>query len=231
MAVKYLVFDTKRLSMKQLLDALAGNFEGQEEIRLLCLGAPKHGNGDPQVDALIRRVYDDALTIFHGIDEGFYGDHKANIEAYSLTIHNYFGLLTGALPTGRKKEKPLTDASVSAQPGTDTKGPLALIASAAQALDTVKYGSNHFNMKFHPSAIQGIGGARKLLALIKEYMDLGGSHIQFNIVSSDTLKKAKETPTEYRGLTVRVAGFSAYFTRLHEGVQDELISRTELSFS
>lgn len=230
MAVKHLVFDTKRLSMKQLLDALAADFEGQEDIRLLCLGAPKHGNGDREVDALVRRVYDDALAIFHSVDEGFYGEHKANIEAYSLTIHNYFGLLTGALPTGRKKERPLTDASVSAQPGTDTQGPLALIASAAQALDTVKYGSNHFNMKFHPSAIQGIGGARKLLSLIKAYMDLGGSHIQFNIVSSETLKKAKETPTEYRDLTVRVAGFSAYFTRLHEGVQDELIARTELSF-
>jgi formate C-acetyltransferase len=230
MAVKHLVFDTKRLGMRQLLDALARDFEGQEEIRLLCFGAPKHGNGIPEVDALVRRVYDDALTIFHGIDEGFYGKHKANIEAYSLTIHNYFGLLTGALPTGRKREKPLTDASVSAMPGTDTQGPLALVSSAAQALDTVKYGSNHFNMKFHPSAIQGIGGARKLLSLIKAYMDLGGSHIQFNIVSSDTLKHAKETPEEYRDLTVRVAGFSAYFTRLHEGVQDELIARTELSF-
>jgi formate C-acetyltransferase len=231
LAVKHLVYDTRQLSMKQLLDALAANFEGYEEIRLLCLRAPKHGNGDPQADALVRRVYDDALAIFHGVDEGFYGEHKANIEAYSLTIHNYFGLLTGALPTGRKKERPLTDASVSAMPGTDTQGPLALVASAAQALDTVKYGSNHFNLKFHPSAIQGIGGARKLLSLIKTYMDLGGSHIQFNIVSSDTLKQAQETPEEYRDLTVRVAGFSAYFTRLHEGVQDELIARTELTLS
>jgi formate C-acetyltransferase len=231
MAVKHLVFDTKRLGMRQLLDALASDFEGQEEIRLLCYSAPKHGNGNPEVDALVRRVYDDALTIFHGIGEDFYGEHKANIEAYSLTIHNYFGLLTGALPSGRKKERPLTDASVSAMPGTDTQGPLALVASAAHALDTVKYGSNHFNMKFHPSAIQGIAGARKLLSLIKAYMDLGGSHIQFNIVSSETLKQAQETPEEYRDLTVRVAGFSAYFTRLHEGVQDELIARTELSFS
>ncbi|MDR1163216.1 MAG: pyruvate formate-lyase [Candidatus Accumulibacter sp.] len=231
MAVKHLVFDTKRVSMKRLLDALASNFEGQEEIRLLCLNAPKHGNSIPEADALVRRVYDDALVAFHGVDEGFYGEHKANIEAYSLTIHNYFGLLTGALPTGRKKERPLTDASVSAMPGTDTQGPLALVASAAQALDTVKYGSNHFNMKFHPNTIRGVGGARKLLALIKTYMDLGGSHIQFNIVASDTLKAAKETPEEYRDLTVRVAGFSAYFTRLHEGVQDELIARTELAFS
>ncbi|MDR3299216.1 MAG: pyruvate formate-lyase [Candidatus Accumulibacter sp.] len=230
-AVKHLVFDTQQLSMKQLLDALAADFEGHEDIRLLCLNAPKHGNGDPEVDALVRRVYDDAMERFHEVGEAFLGDHIANIEAYSLTIHNYFGLLTGTLPTGRKKGKPLTDASVSAMPGTDKKGPLALIASAAQALDTVRYGSNHFNMKFHPNAIQGAAGARKLLALIKAYMDMGGSHIQFNIVSSETLKNAQEIPEEYRGLTVRVAGFSAYFTRLHEGVQDELIARTELAFS
>jgi formate C-acetyltransferase len=230
-AVKHLVFDTKQVGMKRLLTALASNFEGEEELRLLCLNAPKHGNGDPETDALVRRVYDDALAHFHQVDENFYGKHIANIEAYSLSIHNYFGMLTGALPNGRKKGMPLTDASVSAMPGTDKNGPLALIASAAKALDTVKYGSNHFNMKFHPSALQGISGARKLLALIKTYMDLGGSHIQFNVVSSETLKEAQDTPEEYRDLTVRVAGFSAYFTRLHEGVQDEIIARTELTLS
>ena len=136
-------------------------------------------------------------------------------------------MLTGALPSGHRKARPLSDGSVSATPGTDKNGPLALITSAAQALDTVRYGSNHLNLKFHPSAIAGIAGARNLLALIKSYMDMGGSHIQFNVVSSDTLRKAKESPDEYRDLTVRVAGFSAYFTRLHEGVQDEIIARTE----
>jgi len=141
-----------------------------------------------------------------------------------------FGILTGALPNGHLKGTPLTDGSVSATPGTDKNGPLALIGSAARALDTVKFGSNHFNMKFHPSALGGIGGARKLLSLIKAYMDMDGSHIQFNVVSSDTLRKAQANPDDYKALTVRVAGFSAYFTRLHKGVQDEIIARTELTF-
>ena len=70
-------------------------------------------------------------------------------------------------------------------------------------------------MKFHPSAVAGPAGARKLISLIKTYMDMGGSHIQFNIVSSDTLRQAKAMPEDYKALTVRVAGFSAYFTRLH----------------
>lgn len=228
MAVKHLVYDTGKLSMQRMVEALKADFKGAEDIRLMCLNAPKHGNGEPEMDAMVRRVYDDAMATFRSIDENYYGDHIANIEAYSLSIHNYFGMLTGALPSGRKSGMPLTDASVSAMPGTDKNGPLPLIASAAKALDTVTYGSNHFNMKFHPSALQGIAEARKLLALIKSYMDMGGSHIQFNVVSSETLKKAQEVPEEYKALTVRVAGFSAYFTRLHQGVQNELIARTEL---
>lgn len=229
-AVKHLVYDTGSVSMDQLLTALAANFEGHDFVLEQCRKAPKHGNGDPEMDTLVRRVYDDAMETFHQVNENFYGRHIANIEAYSLSIHNYFGMLTGALPTGRLKGTPLTDASVSAMPGTDVNGPLPLISSAAQALDTVRYGSNHFNMKFHPSAIADTAGARKLISLIKSYMDMGGSHIQFNIVSSETLRSAKQAPEAYKDLTVRVAGFSAYYTRLHQGVQDELIARTELGF-
>ena len=174
-------------------------------------------------------VYDTSMDAYRSAGESFYGKHIANIEAYSLSIHNYFGMLTGALPNGRPKGRPLTDGSVSATPGTDKNGPMALITSAARALDTVRFGSNHFNVKFHPSAVAGPAGARKLLALIKSYMDMGGSHIQFNVVSSDTLRQAQETPEDHKGLTVRVAGFSAYYTRLHKGVQDEIIARTELT--
>lgn len=227
-AVRKLVYEDKSVSMPELIQALRDDFEGHEDILTLCREAPKHGNNDPATNELVRRIYDDAYSNFHANGKSFYNDHLSNVEAYSLSIHNYFGMLTGALPTGRKKGKALTDASVSAMPGTDVNGPIALITSAAQALDTVRYGSNHFNMKFHPASIQGIAGARKLLALIKSYMDMGGSHIQFNIVSSDTLKDAKANPDDYKALTVRVAGFSAYFTRLHTGVQDEIIARTEL---
>lgn len=228
-AVKYLVYDTGKVSMAELKAALAADFEGYEDIYKMCLDAPKHGNGNEDMDKLVRRVYDCSMNRYHEVNTDFYGDHYANIEAYSLSIHNYFGMLTGALPCGHKKGRPLTDGSVSAMPGTDKNGPLALISSAAHALDTVRYGSNHFNMKFHPSAVAGPEGARKLISLIKNYMDMGGCHIQFNIVSSDTLRKAQANPEDYKALTVRVAGFSAYFTRLHPGVQDEIIARTELA--
>lgn len=227
-AIKHAVFDSKQITMQELQNALLKNFHGYEFVRNACLEAPKHGNSDPEMDLLVRRVYDNALEAFHNVDANYYNHHTANIEAYSLSIHNYFGVLTGALPSGRQAHAPLTDASVSATPGTDTNGPLALIRSAANALDTVRYGSNHFNMKFHPSSVAGINGARKLLALIKEYMDLGGSHIQFNVVDTKVLREAQEVPEDYKELTVRVAGFSAYFTRLHKGIQDEIVARTEL---
>lgn len=133
----------------------------------------------------------------------------------------------GALPNGRKAGVALTDGSVSAMPGTDHEGITALIKSGAEAIDTVRYGANHFNVKFNPSVIEGPAGARTLVSLIKTYCDFGGSHIQFNCVSSDTLKDAQCKPQEYADLVVRVAGFSAYFTRLDKGVQNEIIKRTE----
>jgi formate C-acetyltransferase len=226
-AIKHLVYDTKALTMTQLRQALAADFEGHEEIRQMCLNAPKHGNGNPDMDLLVRRIYDSSLDQYQASGESYYGKHIANIEAYSLSIHNYFGMLTGTLPNGHRKGAPLTDGSVSATPGSDKNGPMALVSSAAKAIDNVRYGSNHFNMKFHPSSVAGMAGARKLLSLIKSYMDMDGSHIQFNVVSSAALREAQARPEEHKGLTVRVAGFSAYYTRLHKGVQDEIIARTE----
>ena len=149
--------------------------------------------------------------------------------AYSVTAHVAFGEFTGALPNGKKARKPLVDATVSAQAGTDRNGVTALVKSAAQVIDTVKYGSNHLNMKFHPTALRGTDGARKLLSLIKTYFDLGGYHVQFNCISGETLKDAQLHPENYRELVVRVAGYSAYFVDLSKGLQDSIIARTEQS--
>lgn len=226
LAIKHLVYDTKKLTMKELGEALYVNFEGHDEIRKMCLDAPKHGNDDSDVQAFVKQYYRDVDRIHRATGKDFLG-REPMIDAYSLSYHNYFGALMGALPTGRKAGKALTDGSVSAMPGTDTMGVTALIKSGAEAIDTVAYSSNHFNVKFLPSALEGPNGYRTLAALIKTYCDYGGSHIQFNCVSSETLSEAKETPQEYRDLTVRVAGFTAYFTRLDEGVQDEIIKRTE----
>jgi formate C-acetyltransferase len=115
-------------------------------------------------------------------------------------------------------------------PGTDTHGPTALANSAALAEDAVAFTSNHLNVKFHPSALEGGAGARNLISLVKGYMDKGGSHIQFNCVKAETLQEAQAHPENYKDLIVRVAGFSAYFVNLDKGVQDEIIKRTEHKF-
>ncbi|MEL7563742.1 MAG: pyruvate formate lyase family protein [Dehalobacterium sp.] len=229
-AVKKLVFDDKKITMAQLKEALAANFEGYENVQKMCLDAPKHGNDDDEVNAFVRKCYDVVWEAYYKAGRNYCGK-KGKPEAYSNSLHNLFGAVMGALPTGREAYRALTDGSVSAMPGTDVNGPTALVNSAAKALDTIRFNSNHFNMKFHPAAVESPQGMRKLLSLIKTYMDQGGSHIQFNIVSSKTLQTAQLHPEKYKDLVVRVAGFSAYFTRLDPGVQNEIIKRTELNFN
>ncbi|WFS62226.1 glycyl radical protein [Pseudodesulfovibrio thermohalotolerans] len=226
LAIKHLVFDTKTITMEQLLEAIKANFEGFEDIRKMCFDAPKHGNDYPEVEKFVQRFYRDVDTIHSSQGPDCFGQ-RTPLDAYSLSYHNYFGSMMGALPNGRKAGVALTDGSVSAMPGTDHEGITALIKSGAEAIDTVRYGANHFNVKVNPQVIEGPAGARTLISLIKTYCDFGGSHIQFNCVSSETLKDAKAHPQEYPDLVVRVAGFSAYFTRLDCGVQNEIIKRTE----
>jgi formate C-acetyltransferase len=226
LAVKDLVFDRRLITLAQLNEALAADFEAFEDIRRLCLAAPKYGNDNQEADALVRRIYRDVerLNREHGPD---FTGKSPGIDAFSLSYHNLFGGRMGALPNGRKKGQALTDGSVSATPGTDTSGVTALIKSAAGALDAARYSSNHFNVKFLPSALEGPKGARAILSLVKTYFDLGGSHIQFNCVDSEVLKEAQAKPDDHKNLVVRVAGFSAYFTRLDQGVQNEIIKRTQ----
>ena len=225
-AIKHLVYDTKKLTMAQLKEALAAYFNGYEAIEKMCYEAPKHGNDIDDVDQLVRRFFRDVEQTYRSHGPDFFG-YQAHMDPFSLSFHNYFAPLTGALPNGRRKGVALTDASVSAMPGTDTNGSTALIKSAAQAIDTIRNNCNHLNMKFLPAAVEGPNGTRMLLNLVKSYFDLGGGHIQFNIVSSDTLRDAQQNPQNYKDLVVRVAGFSAYVTRLDMGVQNEIIKRTQ----
>lgn len=227
--IKKLVFEEKKVTMKRLGEALAADFNGYEDVQRMCLEAPKYGNDDDYVDSIAKHVYE-ACYDEHQKFPDFLG-RPTKPEAYSVTVHFAVGRFTGALPSGRKARTPLTDASVSATPGTDKNGPTALAKSAARVIDTAKWGGNHLNMKFHPTALTGIEGSRKLLSLVKTYFDLGGFHVQFNCVSSKTLKDAQLHPENYRELVVRVAGFSAFFIHLDRAVQDEIIKRTELSFN
>jgi formate C-acetyltransferase len=232
MAVKKLVYDDKKLTMAELKKALAANFEGEyEKVRKMCFEAPKHGNDIPEMNHFVRRVYDSIYQAFQNVGGNYMGkEFKSAPDAYTKSIHNMMGLVTGALPTGKKAGVALTDGSLSAMPGTDTNGPTALVVSAAKGMDTAKYTAAHMNMKIPPDQLKTRKGRETLLNLVKTLMDLGGGHIQFSVLDTRTLKDAKLHPEKYRDLVVRVAGFSAFFTRLHPGVQDEIIARTEQEF-
>ncbi|WP_278873220.1 glycine radical domain-containing protein [Anaerotignum lactatifermentans] len=131
-----------------------------------------------------------------------------------------------ATADGRLAGTTYSDGSVSAAPGTDKNGVYALFESAT-VYDHSQNQNAQMNLKLHPSSVQGVQGTRKLLELVRTYMRKGGFHVQFNVISSDTLKEAQKTPDQYRDLMVRVAGFIQYWCEIGKPIQDEVIYRTE----
>lgn len=225
-AIKKLVFDDKTVSMDKLVTAIQANWEGYEDIQAMCKKAPKYGNDDDYVDMLGARLHADFAEI-HNRRPDYMGRDTITPSAYSVTGHYPFGRRSWASPDGRKAGETFTDATLSATPGTDVNGPTAVIKSAVKLIDPVVFGSTHFNMKFHPSALTGAENIDKFLALLKTYFDEGGYQIQFNCVTQEKLLAAKADPQANKDLIVRVAGFSAYFITLADAVQDEIIARTD----
>jgi pyruvate formate-lyase/glycerol dehydratase family glycyl radical enzyme len=227
-AVKKLVYEEKKVAMGDLKRALELDWQGSETIRKMCLAAPKYGNGDSYVDAITAELYEFWVTTANELPTVFGSTHKAT--AISITSHQPGGALTGATPDGRRAHEICADGTVSPMQGRDTHGPTAVIRSALR-IDQDPYQATLMNMKFHPSALQSDEDLQKLSAMIKIYLNRGGKHVQFNVVSREMLLKAQQDPEQYRDLVVRVAGYSAYFTQLNRAMQDEVIARTELSLA
>lgn len=222
--LKQLVFEEKRVGKKEMLAALAANWEGYGELRKMCLSVPKYGNGDAYVDFIARDLY----KFWADTSLSFRSIYGATVKptAISITAHAPGGAMTGATPDGRYAGEALPDGSMSPCQGMDLNGPTGVIRSA-MAIDQSPYQATLLNMKFHPSALQNISDLQKLAALIQTYFRNGGKHIQFNVVDRETLLKAQENPAPYRDLVVRVAGYSTYFVMLSKAVQDEIIARAE----
>ena len=228
-AIKKVVYDDKVCDMDTLCKAIEANWAGYEDLQQICKAAPKYGNNDPYVDDIGRQLHA-RFAELHNRKPDYMGRDTITPSAYSVTAHYPFGMRTWASPEGRVAGATFADATLSAFPGTDTEGPLALIHSATKLIDPVVWGSTHFNMKFSPSALSGDVNGSKFLNMLKTYFDEGGYQIQFNCVNNETLKAAKKDPVQYRDVTVRVAGFSAYFINLMPAVQDEIIARTSQKF-
>lgn len=227
-ALKYNVFEQKRITMKEMLDAAEDNFVGHEMTRNLVLNrTPKYGNDDEYADEIMLDVFNnvrDKITGRKTVCGGTY-----HIDMLPTTCHVYFGSVMGASVNGRLAEKPVTDG-ISPEKGADTNGPTAVIKSCAK-MDHTSTGGTLLNQKFTPSSIQGPEGIDNVSALIRSYFKMMGHHIQFNVVDRATLLDAQKHPDEYKDLIVRVAGYSDHFNNLEKALQDEIIDRTEQAFN
>lgn len=194
------------------------------EIYKLIETVPKFGNDIPEVDAFARDVaytYTKPLETFKNPRGGMY---QAGL--YPVSANVPLGAQTGATPDGRYAFTPIADG-VSPAAGRDVKGPTAAANSVAKLDHFIASNGTLFNMKFHPSALKGQSGLENFTAFIRAYFDQKGSHMQFNVVSRETLKDAQKHPENYKSLVVRVAGYSALFTTLSRSLQDDIINRTE----
>lgn len=275
-AIKKLVFDQKKVTLKEYKEALVSNYGqgldsatvaamtteiaselktagkpiGEKEIaailktvvaasqapevkkngeRLLALieEIPKFGNDEPEVDAFARDVaytYTKPLQNYRNPRGGIF---QAGL--YPVSANVPLGAQTGATPDGRLAGTPVADG-VSPSAGKDVNGPTAAANSVSKLDHGIASNGTLFNQKFHPSALSGREGLEKFVGLIRAYFDQKGSHMQFNVVSKETLIDAQKNPEQYKHLVVRVAGYSALFTTLSKSLQDDIINRTEQGF-
>jgi formate C-acetyltransferase len=223
-AIKSHVYDNELLSLEQLVEILDSDFDGQEKIRQLVLNkTPRYGNDDEYADSIMQELFESYYCEVNGRKNTRGGVYR--IDMLPTTCHVYFGSVMGATPDGRRAGTPLSEG-ISPVQGADRQGPTAVLNSAAK-MDHVRTGGTLLNMKFTPRTVEGEQGLDGLARLVRTYFKQGGHHIQFNVVSAQTLREAQAHPELYRDLIVRVAGYSDYFCDLGKSLQDEIIARTE----
>ncbi|ELY4390099.1 formate C-acetyltransferase/glycerol dehydratase family glycyl radical enzyme [Cronobacter sakazakii] len=233
-AVRRLVFEQGVVTQPQLAQALNNDFEGLtgEQLRQrLINSAPKYGNDDDDVDLLLARAYQtyiDELKHYHNTRFGrgpIGGTYYAGTSSISANVP--FGAATMATPDGRKARTPLAEGASPAS-GTDRLGPTAVINSVGKLPMAKILGGVLLNQKLNPSTLDNLRDRQKLMQMLRTFFEVHkGWHVQYNIVSRETLLDAKAHPDKYRDLVVRVAGYSAFFTALSPDAQDDIIARTE----
>ncbi|ELY3543782.1 formate C-acetyltransferase/glycerol dehydratase family glycyl radical enzyme [Cronobacter turicensis] len=233
-AVRRLVFEQGVVTQPQLAQALNDDFAGLtgEQLRQrLINSAPKYGNDDDDVDLLLARAYQtyiDELKQYHNTRFGrgpIGGTYYAGTSSISANVP--FGATTMATPDGRKARTPLAEGASPAS-GTDRLGPTAVINSVGKLPVAKILGGVLLNQKLNPSTLDNLRDRQKLMQMLRTFFEVHkGWHVQYNIVSRETLLDAKAHPDKYRDLVVRVAGYSAFFTALSPDAQDDIIARTE----
>ena len=233
-AIKKLVFEEKRISPLELMNAIENDFAGPEgeKLRQILLNfAPKFGNDEDYVDNLLGEAYDkylDEVEKYSTIRKGspaigcrYYGGTS------SISSNVPSGAIVPATPDGRKAWTPLAEGA-SPSAGADRCGPTAVLQSIGKLPTDRILGGVLLNQKFTPAVLDSGANREKLISMLHTFFDdLKGWHIQYNIVDKETLVEAQEKPEEYNDLVVRVAGYSAFFTNLSTETQNDIISRTE----
>ena len=198
-----------------------------ERILKLIEEVPKFGNDIPEVDAFARDVAYTYTEPLQNYKNPRGGSFQAGL--YPVSANVPLGAQTGATPDERLAYQPVADG-VSPSAGKDVNGPTAAANSVSRLDHYIASNGTLFNQKFHPSALSGRNGLENFVGLIRSYFDQKGSHMQFNVVSRETLLDAQKHPEQYKHLVVRVAGYSALFTTLSKSLQDDIIRRTEQGF-
>jgi formate C-acetyltransferase len=235
-AIKKLVFEERTISKEVLLQNLKNNFEGQEgeKVRQILLNyAPKYGNDDDYVDNLLIEAYNYYIDELGKYQTTRFRRGPIGCRYYagtsSISSNVPSGAVVPATPDGRKAFTPVAEGC-SPTSGTDTLGPTAVFKSVSKLPTNKILGGVLLNQKLSPSALTNETQKQKLISIISTFFaTLKGWHVQYNIVSRETLLAAKRNPENYRDLVVRVAGYSAFFTTLSPDTQDDIIARTEQS--
>ena len=226
-AVKKLVFEDKVCTMETLVNALRANWEGYEDLRQQAKDCPKYGNDQDEVDDLAVEIANHFYREIHQYKDIF---GSPFLTAF-MGISNYIpmGRVLGATPDGRKHGEPSSEG-VSPFVGTDTSTPLAAMRSAAKLNQEVHSGGTLLNLRLNPELVATKRGQANLGAMVQTLFSLGAFHVQFNCISSETLRDAQAHPENYKDLLVRVAGYSTQFVNLSKSMQDAIIARTEHSY-
>ena len=227
-AIKKIVYDDRKLSMAELLEALDVNFEGKAAIREMCLMAPKYGNNDPYADSIGKQIEKIHMEYLKSI-RGLHGE-LLTMRMVPVTNHLAMGKITGASANGRKAGVYLSEGT-SASQGLALKDPMALLISNANTKNIGYKGrqARLLNLDLSPRSVKGEVGTTKLMSLIRTWCDMKLYHIQFNIINKETLLAAQKDSAKYKDLMVNVAGYNDYFTTLSPDFQNEIIARTEYS--
>ncbi|MGQ9569537.1 MAG: glycyl radical protein [Thermodesulfovibrionales bacterium] len=225
LALKKIVFEEKRMALRDFISILKNDFKMDEQFRLeLWNNVPKYGNNDDSVDSIARTVgqfYCEEVWKHRGTF-GF----KFRPGLFAVSINVPFGLMTGATAEGRKAGHPLADGGISPATGSERCGILGVLKSAAKIDHVLASNGTLLNLRLSPTMFEKDEDLSRIIDLIRTYHDLGGYHIQFNVIDNKVLREAQRNPEQYRGLMVRVAGYSAYFVELNTEVQEDIISRT-----